>query len=155
MQFSNDGVSWSAWLPFASTASWTLPAGEGARSVRARFRDRVGLVSAEVLDSISVDTGAPYGTILINSGAGSTRSYSVTLTLSAGDARSGVTQMRFSNDGFVWSAWTPYATSASWTLSSGDGTKTVRAQFRDAAGNLSAVALDSINKLAYSKFLQK
>jgi hypothetical protein len=45
--------------------------------------------------------------------------------------------MCFSNDGTNWTAWEPYATSKSWTLTSGDGTKTVYVKFKDSAGNTS------------------
>ncbi|HEV2742329.1 MAG TPA: hypothetical protein VGV91_04170 [Rubrobacter sp.] len=59
---------------------------------------------------------------------------------------SGVASVRLKNEGSaVWSAWQPYATSRSWTLSRGAGTKTVSAQFKDGAGNVSAVSKDSIN----------
>ena len=43
--------------------------------------------------------------------------------------------MSFSNDGIQWSDPEPYTTAKLWTLTSGEGTKTVYAQFRDAAGN--------------------
>ncbi|HEY5541121.1 MAG TPA: hypothetical protein VIL41_06690, partial [Coriobacteriia bacterium] len=54
---------------------------------------------------------------------------------------SGVSQMRFSNDGSTWSSWQAYSTTASWTLTSGDGTKTVYAQFKDNAGNASSATI--------------
>lgn len=41
MQLSNDGLTWSAWEPFASVKSWTLLPGEGPRAVSVRFRDAV------------------------------------------------------------------------------------------------------------------
>jgi hypothetical protein len=43
--------------------------------------------------------------------------------------------MSFSNDERQWSDPEPYTTAKLWTLSPGEGTKTVYAQFRDAAGN--------------------
>lgn len=39
--------------------------------------------------------------------------------------------MRFSNDGSNWSSWEPYAEDRAWTLSSGNGTKTVYAEIRN------------------------
>jgi hypothetical protein len=53
--------------------------------------------------------------------------------------------MRFSNDGTSFSAYQPYATTAGWTLTAGDGVKTVYAQFRDGDGNQSSVATDTIS----------
>ncbi len=53
--------------------------------------------------------------------------------------------MRFRNAGTTtWSAWQTYATSKSWALSAGAGTKTVYVQYRDKAGNPSALAFDRI-----------
>ena len=93
------------------------------------------------------DTVTPSGSVSINNGATSTRRAAVTLSLSARDGGTGVKEMRFSNDGRTWSAWQPYATTKSWTLLSGKGTRTVYAGFRDGAGNVSSPpASDSIRK---------
>ena len=97
-------------------------------------------------DGSGFDLSAPEGNISINSGAASTTSTSVTLTLLATDNRpgdSGVTHMRFSNDNLVWSDWEAYGTSKVWTLTPGAGDKTVYAKFKDAVGTISA-ASDSI-----------
>ena len=76
---------------------------------------------------------------MINSGATYTTSTNVTLTLSA----SGATEMCISNTTSC-TAWQSYATSRSWTLTSGDGTKKVYAKFRDAAGNTTGNYTDTI-----------
>jgi Bacterial Ig domain len=94
-----------------------------------------------------VDTVVPKETISINGGATSTSSRSVTLNLSASDPSpaSGVTDMRFRNEGTTtWSSWVAYSTSHSWTLTLEAGTKTVYVQYRDRAGNVSAAASDTI-----------
>jgi hypothetical protein len=41
--------------------------------------------------------------------------------------------MRFRNENGTWSAWQPYAPDATWTLSAGNGTKTVNAEIRNGA----------------------
>ena len=64
--------------------------------------------------------------------------------MSASDSGSGVAQMSFSNDESTWSGWRAYATSASWTLTTGDGSKTVYARFRDGVGNVSTNVTDTI-----------
>lgn len=71
-----------------------------------------------------------------------TKSTVVTLTLSATDPAplTGVNQMRFSNNGTTYSAYQPYAASAAWSLTAGDGAKTMYAQFTDAAGNVTTVS---------------
>ncbi|HUJ17087.1 MAG TPA: chitobiase/beta-hexosaminidase C-terminal domain-containing protein [Nitrospirota bacterium] len=67
-----------------------------------------------------------------------TSNASVRLTMNAWDITSGVAFMRFSNDGSTWSDPEPYAATRNWTLSAGDGVKTMYAMFQDAAGNWSA-----------------
>ena len=88
----------------------------------------------------SPDTVPPTGTISINSGAAATPTTAVTLTLSASDA-SGVSQMKFSNDNTTWSTAESYATTKNWTLTSGNGLKTVYAKYKDNAGNWSTAAI--------------
>ncbi|HPX18976.1 MAG TPA: PKD domain-containing protein [Deltaproteobacteria bacterium] len=83
----------------------------------------------------SADVTPPTGSIVINGGSSTTPSRTVTLTLSASDSGGSVAGMRFSNDGTSWSNVVAYATTYQWTLTAGDGTKTVYANFRDAAGN--------------------
>ena len=92
------------------------------------------------------DTQSPTGSINIAGGQATASGRAVTLALSASDPApsGGVTQMRFSNDGTTFSPYQPYATTAAWELSDGDGAKTVFAQFRDADGNESAIAADTI-----------
>ena len=56
----------------------------------------------------------------------------------------GVLEMRFSNDGASWSGWLPYAATLPWTLTPGDGVKTVYAEFRDTPGNVFPIEDDII-----------
>jgi type II secretory pathway pseudopilin PulG len=89
-------------------------------------------------------TGSGSGTILIAGGAAYTTQTQVTLTLSASGSP---TEMRFSNDGATWGDKVPYDTSTIYTLTSGEGTKTVYVQFYDGATLLSedwdSIVLDS------------
>jgi hypothetical protein len=55
--------------------------------------------------------------------------------------------MRFSDDGAHWTAWEPTAATRAYTLPLPNGYHTVRVQYRDAAGNVSAASNDYI-KLA-------
>ena len=104
------------------------------------------LVSGWSLQFTWADTLSPTGTVSVNGGAATTSGAAVMLNVSATDPApaSGVVQMRFSNDGKAFSAYQPYAATAAWTLSAGEGAKTVYAQFRDADGNQSAVVSDTI-----------
>jgi hypothetical protein len=98
------------------------------------------------------DTTAPTGRVLINDRARQTTSRNVTLWLKANDPSpsSGLNAYRVKNAGEEWTAWIAHdfgdrgTTSKSWTLTGGQGKKTVYVQYRDAAGNVSARASDSI-----------
>lgn len=100
--------------------------------------------NTESIADLTIDQAIPTGTVTINSGAAYASSANVTLTNSAADTGgSGLTQMQFSNDGTSWSGWETYNATKSWTLSTGDGTKTVYAQYRDNAGNVSGTWIES------------
>ncbi|MDP1690318.1 MAG: DUF5011 domain-containing protein, partial [bacterium] len=93
-------------------------------------------------NTVTYDTTPPTGTIVINGGAAYTNaiSHEVTLTLSAGADLSGVVEMNIANSS-SYAGWETYSTSKLWTLSAGDGTKTVRVKFKDAAGNETATGI--------------
>lgn len=95
---------------------------------------------------VKIDTTAPTGTVLINGGADSTDNTTVNLAFDVQDELSGVSEMRFA-ESLAALAGEPYKTFASsdtLVLSDSDGVKTVYAQFKDAAGNESAVVSDTI-----------
>src|SRR5574341_2144743 len=66
----------------------------------------------------------------INNGATYTNSTFVALSVSA----VGAEEMSFSNDSISWSAWEPFAITKLWTLTSGDGQKTVYFKARNSGG---------------------
>ena len=92
----------------------------------------------------TADTTAPTGTVSINGGAAWTRTTGVQLSIAASDAGSGVSHVRFSNDGGAWTAYEAYIATKAWTLGATNGTRRVSVQFRDAAGNESVAASDTI-----------
>jgi hypothetical protein len=97
-------------------------------------------------DSIVFDNVGPTLTgMTINSGAAGTTSTAVTITWTASDATSGITQMQFVNGaGGLPGSWGSYASSKAWTLNAAAGSRMVQMQIRDAAGNVSSIASDSI-----------
>jgi subtilisin-like proprotein convertase family protein len=147
MQFSNDGTTWSPDQAYATSAVWRLSSGDGPKTVFAQFRDQAGNISVATA-TIVLDTASPGGQVTINNGAAHSSRTAVTLGLAATDATSGVTQMRFSNDGTTWTAYEPYANAKSWSLRPGDGRKSVSAQFKDNVGNVSVatatIVLDTV-----------
>ena len=94
--------------------------------------------------TVTVDNQPPTGSVVINAGAAATNSTAVMLSLTATDAVTSVTQMRFSNNGTSFSTAEAFASTKAWTLSTGAGTKTVYVQFKDAAGNWSTPVTDTI-----------
>lgn len=95
-----------------------------------------------------MDTNAPMGTVLINGGALQTQTNVLTLTLTATDSGASPESFRLSNDGINFAAWTSLTNltnhAAPWPVNALDGTKTVYAQFRDSAGNVSTNFTDTI-----------
>ena len=144
MRFRDEGGTWSAGRP-TPPPSWTLPTGDGSKTVYAQFKDALGNTTTEVSDSIGLDTTAPAVTsFAIAGGADWTKAAAVTLDLDVADAGAGGIEMRFRDEGGTWGAWQTYAASAAWTLPTGDGSKTVYAQFKDALGNTTTEVSDSI-----------
>jgi hypothetical protein len=146
VQFLLDGVPLNAEDTSAPySTSWNVAsASNGPHILSARARDGAGNATTSSPVTVHVDRQPPTGSVSINGGATATRSRSVTLTLAAIDDAGSVTHMRFSNSSTGFSTAEPFAPTKAWTLSSGSGTKTVRAQFRDAAGNWSTSVQDSI-----------
>lgn len=128
--------------PFSS--SWnTSGAADGPHTISALARDTAGNTTGADIQVI-VDTQAPTGSVSINNGAVTTKWTSVVLNLSAADNLGSVTHMRFSNTGGSFSTPEAYAPTKNWTLSNGNGTRTVYVTFRDSAGNWSAAFSDAI-----------
>ena len=148
MRFSDDGSHWTAWEAPKATRAYTLPAGDGYKTVRVQYLDKLNNRSAVYSDFIRLDTALPTGSIIINSGAATTIDHVVSLGLTWTDGTgTGVNLMRFSDDGAHWSAWTPVETPHTYLLAGPNGYNTVRVQYRDKAGNYSPVYSDYIKLL--------
>ena len=127
---------WEEWEPFVNGKTWTLPTGEGLKTVELQLRDSKSTQPDTYSDSIIVDTTPPTGSIGINSGALYTNNTIVQLSLTANDVNTPI-MMQLSNDGMTWSSWETFSTSKNWTLASGDGEKTAYMKLKDGAGNIS------------------
>ncbi len=133
-------------LPFNTTISWGIEAIDDTGDTR--FSPMFHFTTIG-------DTSRPTGSILINNGAATTTSYSVTLNLSASDTDSGVKYMKFSNDGTHWTNWELFGSEYAWNLTDwnyggqfGLSSYTVYAQFRDYESNESEIYSDSITKVS-------
>jgi hypothetical protein len=131
-------------LPYAATKPWTLPAGEGSKSVYVQWQDALGNWSGVANDAITVDTVAPTaGTVSIDEGT-TTNDASIHLTLTN---PGGAAKVRIAESVAGLASATPqaYAASIPFTLAAGlDGTRTVYVQWLDDAGNASPSASDSV-----------
>jgi hypothetical protein len=141
VRYSNDGT-WDTetWETPNATKAWNITNGDGTKTVYYQIKDDVEIISETYSDTITLDTEAPTGSIVINDDDAFTSLTSVSLSLAAIDTTSGVDQVRYSNDG-TWDTetWETPATTKAWTLTSGDGTKTVYYQIKDNAGNIATL----------------
>ncbi|MFH1101550.1 MAG: PGF-pre-PGF domain-containing protein [Methanobacteriota archaeon] len=150
MRFKNSVGDWSDWEDYQTSKSWTLYAVDGVRTVYYQVKDVAGNTATAVSDTVTLDTVKPTDVSVTISGSGDTptthsNSVSVTLAISASDATSGLYQMMLSNDiTFTGQSWETYSTSKSWTLTSGDGVKTVYLKVKDYAGLIADVVSDNI-----------
>ena len=151
VRYRNDGGVWTAWMAPTSTKAWTLPTGDGTKTVYYQVRDYAGWICPTKSDTIILDTVNPTGSIVISGGAATTTTTAVTLTLTYSDATSGVDAVRYGNYGEYWTAWEAPSPTRAWTLSSGLGTKRVYYQLRDNAGRYSLQYYDEIDLITALK----
>ncbi|MBD3183861.1 hypothetical protein GF312_16370 [Candidatus Poribacteria bacterium] len=159
MRFSNDGQTWSDWEPFNTRREeWHLAqyggdTEDGEKGVYVQFQDGLEhIMEQPARDTIILDTVSPTGSVIINNNAEFTSSTKVTLSLSSTDDKSGMEngEMRFSNNGEIWSDTEPFGTTRNLDLAlyggnSAEGNKTVYVKFRDSAGNwMSETVTDEI-----------
>lgn len=151
VEISNDAsMSGSTLLPYTTPLSWTLPGGDGTKTVYVRWRDTVGNWSAIASDSISLDTVALPGTVSIAGGAAEVSGTAVQVSVSEPEPGN-ITAVRLSNTGTTTAGLldggTTFALAGSipWNLASGaDGARTVYAQWQDGLGHWSEVRSDDI-----------
>ncbi len=159
-------VEWSTDQTFASGVSTSTAATNsfthstalsgGTWYFRVKASDAAGNNSSYSSNgSVIVNTSAPSGSISIDNGATYTNINSVLLTLSATDTFDSESslQIEFSeNPTFSGVSYQSFAASPSFTLSSGDGTKTVYVRFKNSAGSEStfsaSITLDTTGSVA-------
>ncbi|NOZ86233.1 MAG: hypothetical protein GXP49_08190 [Deltaproteobacteria bacterium] len=127
------------WEPFVSPRLWTLPPGDGEKTVYVKFKDEAGNESDAVSDTIVLDTTPPIGTIKLQGDGMYSTSRRVSLELSTDDPAVNQVQVSEYPD-FHDCTWSDFQSSLVFELSPGDGTKTLFARFRDPAGNVSTTS---------------
>jgi flagellin-like hook-associated protein FlgL len=136
---------------YTTPVTWTMAAGDGAKTVFVQWRDGAGNWSTPISDTIDLDATGPTGNVEINGGDATTNIGSVSVDVTATDPN-GVTNVRLSNtstvdvNGVLTDGTTfPYSTPLAWVLTPENGTKTVYAQWQDGLGTWSGVDSDSID----------
>ena len=119
----------------------TIPAGDGTHTVSVEYRNGAGGVSAPAASSVILDQTAPTTTASLsgNSTGCSTFDGTVTVTLTASDATSGVGSTVYQVDGGAVHTYT-----AAFTVS-GNGNHTVTYHSTDHAGNVEATKSTSVS----------
>jgi hypothetical protein len=142
MRFSSDGTTFGNWVPFTATSSFTLPSGDGSKTVFVQYRNGAGAISATASDAITLDTTKP---AILMSPAPSfkkvqlgTTAVPILITWSGADAGSGVNHYDFeeSIDGGAFTLLSqPTGTSATVNLNPGHTYK-FEVRPTDNAGNV-------------------
>jgi hypothetical protein len=147
--YNSSGVVWTnltMTLSGENTYEATIPATPSQTLVNYRIvaYDHIGNVATSSNVSYVV-ASYPTGSIVINGGETYAVSPSVTLTLTYSDTSTAVSQVRYSNDG-TWDTeqWEGPSPSKTWSLTQGDGTKTVYYQVSNVVGMFSPTYSDSI-----------
>ena len=153
MKFSNDNSTWSSAESYATTRTWTLATGDGAKTVYVKYQDNAGNWSGAYSDTITLDSVAPAGSLNVNSGASYTGTTTVTLNLSATDSvgvagyyvsETSTTPSAGASGWVMVTSVTGYSANVSYALSGGDGAKMVYAWYKDTADSISSPASKSI-----------
>jgi hypothetical protein len=149
------GAGWTpgeAWLVVEGTYNWTYDSKNiywisgNHYNIRSKLIDNIGLIeSSKVGITFTFDNEPPSDLgLLINDGDEYTNFKIVTLSLSAIDTGTELTDMSFSTDGSLWTEWESYDTSSTFELINEDGVKTVHFRVRDRVGNIALPIYDSI-----------
>jgi len=128
MRLRDAGGTWSDWSTLDREAPWTLPAGDGVRTVEAQYRSTAG-ESAVLSDSILLDTTAPVTTSDAPEHWVPGPAVTVTLTASDGEG-SGVAKTQYKLDGAA--DWTDGTT----VVVGAEGVHTLAYRSIDKVGNV-------------------
>ncbi|MGI5861877.1 MAG: fibronectin type III domain-containing protein, partial [Myxococcales bacterium] len=120
------------WTTFVASSAlpWSLPPGDGEKTVYARFKDAAGNVSAPVSGTIRLLATPPTGgSVTIEGGAPVTSKSTVSLDIFA----TGAKKMLVLVDGEPDGDWVDYGTSAEVSLDATQGNRVISVRFRNEA----------------------
>ncbi|MBU0494701.1 MAG: M23 family metallopeptidase [Chloroflexi bacterium] len=133
----------ATWQPYSAIVPITLTGDDGVKTLYVHFRDQAGNVSAPASTSFILDTEPPFGGIAIGQQIVGPAVITSTVYLGAEDNLSGVGDMRVSDEAsFTHAPWQAYTNTLTWPISM-TTPGTLYVQYRDLAGNISAVYSDT------------
>jgi hypothetical protein len=134
VRYSSDGV-WDTelWEAPSPTKTFTLPTGDGIKTVYCQIKDNAGLVSPTYSDTITLDTASPAVSITSPTSGYETKSSTLTITWAGSDETSGINHYEIRLDG---EPWDNVETDTTCTLTDlAEGTHTFYVKATDRAGN--------------------
>jgi hypothetical protein len=148
VRWSEDGITYTSWMPYRSINDVTLGAGDGYKELHIEERDRVGNVTTTYAGIIVNTTVADAYGVTMNNGDSFTSSNTVNVSITA--PRSvipPVAEMQFSTNGVFDGSqpWQPFALGGTWTFeSSSSGVFRLYTRFRNVDGTIVSVVQDDI-----------
>ena len=138
--------AWQAAMPFAPTASVSLPYENQANLVFVQVRDAAGNWSQPTWVEVDYDVIPPAGSMSIAGGASHTAEQAIMLNLAYTENMPGNAYYETSTNGSSWTSGTyvDSGTQVSYLLPAGEGTKTVYVRYVDLAGNASSAYSSTI-----------
>jgi hypothetical protein len=132
----------AAWQPYSTTPNFLLRLLTGTRTVYFKVKNDIG-ESAVVSDTIQLTLRPKITGFTINNDASTTRSSTVTLNNTA--TENPTHYMASESSSFSGATWRPYSTAPTFSLSSGNGTKTIYFKVKNTVGR-SPIETDIILK---------
>ncbi|TBX15006.1 hypothetical protein BFS06_12420 [Clostridium perfringens] len=143
VSLSNDGKTWSEYIPYSEKTSWTLPDTNGTHTVYAKFKDKAGNESKPTPLSIYLDKEGPKVNFTINNGEELTNKSNVILKPSINDM-SEIKTIYLSNDSSNWKTYPANTKEITWTLDEKVGKKEIYMKAEDKWGNISSPVFKQI-----------
>ena len=125
------------WQPYSAEPTFTLSAGTGAKAVYFKVRNQVSDTAA-ASDAILLIDPPALKTFSVNGGAGTTTSHAVVLNNTC--TNEPAEYLASESPSFTGAEWQPYVAAPAFTLSPGNGPKTVHFKVRNAAGESPALS---------------
>jgi hypothetical protein len=146
MAFSINGGAFGAFQPYSTSATLSVPAGDGLKTVGVEYRNGAGAVGASSSSSITLDQTPPHTTSSLSGSASGCGGFfgSVSVTLTASDAASGVALTVYQVDGGSVHTYSgPFSVS-------GVANHTVTFHSTDHAGNVESTQTTAVKIVAAS-----